>query len=101
MDNYNQFRTSTGQIISGEALQQACNQLAVWYDNQAVLVRQEDCFDSHVTQAAKDDYIKRYYTDTAQAVRERSNLANFTIWQKLNTILTGECVAFLPAGEAQ
>ena len=48
-----------------------------------------------------DIYAPSLYAAKVQAVRERSNLANFTIWQKLNTILTGECVAFLPAGEAQ
>ena len=91
-----EFVTHTGEIVTGDKLQAACDAVASWYDNQAVKVRDENAFASHVTQAAKDDYINRFYTQTAQAIRNRENLHHFYAWQRINTELTGECVGFLP-----
>ena len=50
---------------------------------------------SHVTREGVLAWASRCRDSAKQIINgERDN--NFTIWQRMNTYLTGECVAFLP-----
>lgn len=92
------FRTSTGEILTPDdpRLIDACEKVATQIEQSAVKVREENAFAFHVTQAEKDDYINRFYIDWAAKIRKRENLNDFSVWQRINTELTEECVAFLP-----
>lgn len=87
------FRTHTGEIVSGARLTEALASVANdWADN-ARAIRREDHYASHVTEAEKDQYL----TDDlafAETIRNGA-VTSFTIWQRVNTALTGECVALL------
>ena len=50
---------------------------------------------SHVTEAKKAD-IAISLRDNAREIVLGLHDGNFTIWQRMNTYLTGECIAFLP-----
>ncbi len=93
---FHSFRTHTGEIITGPRLQAACEAVATQMEASAIKVREEDAFAEHVTQSGKDDYIDRFYTQVAAKIRKQENLHNFSVWQRVNMELTGECVAFLP-----
>jgi len=87
------FRTHTGEIVTGEKLQKAIDEVAEYYRKLAVAIRKEDCYASHVTEEKKDQNMQEMI---ASADKLKDNLHNFTIWQKINTALTGECIGFLP-----
>jgi len=89
-----QFRTHDGQVITGEPLQRALNHVANWYIENAYTVRTEDAYASHVSEERKELNLAN---QLALAERIRAgNESGFWLWQRLNTFLTGECVAMLP-----
>ena len=88
------FRTHSGDIVTGEKLQAACEAVAQWYEENARAVRKEDAYASHVTEARKEQALLDKYA-WAEKVRQRKNLHNFSVWQRVNAELTGECVALL------
>lgn len=89
-----QFRTSKGETITGEQLQAACEKVAQWYEANALAVRNSNSYASHVTEARKDQKLAESY-DWAEKVRQGENLHNFSVWQRVNIELTGDCVAFM------
>jgi len=94
------FRTSNGEVVTGERLQAARDKTAETWDalGDAALIGKIP-FASHVTDAEIARYAKSQY-DCAKAIRSGLQDGNFTIWQRINTILTGECVPFLPPVKA-
>lgn len=88
------FKTHKGDIIEGDKLKEACEIEAQWIEANAKSVYESDNYASHVTEQEKLDALHRRY-DLAQSVREMKGLNNFTIWQRINTRLTGECIALL------
>ncbi len=88
-----QFRTHTGEIIQGEKLQSALNKVA---DNWQRVAVQSD-FPPHVTPEVVAEWNKRNF-ETAEKIRA-GKIDNFTLWQRVNTELTGECVALLPSNK--
>lgn len=91
----NSFRTHTGEIVTGERLQRALSSVAADWRANAHAIYQEDEYASHVTQETKDnDLAKRLAF--ADAIETGEENGGFTIWQRVNDYLTGECVAFLP-----
>lgn len=87
------FRTHTGEIVTGDRLASALNTVA---DDWAALghaIRKEDAYASHVTEKTKDDILLRDLA-FAETIR-RGEATSFTVWQRINTTLTGECVALL------
>lgn len=90
----NNFRTHTGEIVSGDRLAQACAKVADDWSEMAHAIRDKDEYAAHVTQEVKD---RNFDRDMETAARIRAgDVSSFTIWQRVNTVLTGECVAFLP-----
>lgn len=89
------FRTHTGEIVSEERFALASNAVADWYAENAKAIRREDAYASHVTRAVKEEAMAK---QLAQAERIRAGIEpiGFWLWQRINTELTGECVAFLP-----
>ena len=90
-----QFRTHTGEIVEGVRLQAAFAKVANDWRNLARAIRTEDAYASHVSEESKEadlvDMLKR-----ADAI-EAGEIGSFAIWQRIDTELTGRCVAFLPA----
>jgi len=93
--NMKTFQTHTGEIVTGERLNVAYGAVADWYVENAHGIKSENLYASHVTEKTKQDCL-----DTQLALAERIRLGiepmGFWLWQRLNTELTGECVAFLP-----
>lgn len=88
-----QFRTHTGQPVTSEALKAALAKVSRWYVRNAFAIRREDAYASHVTEEVK---VKRLREQLIFAHRVRHGyVGGFTIWQRVNQELTGECVALL------
>lgn len=88
------FKTHTGQIVSGKTLEQAF--ISVANDWQAIgyAIRKEDAYAPHVTEERKQEALDDMLLQ-ADKIRQ-GNITSFTIWQRINEKLTGECVALLP-----
>lgn len=84
------FRTYVGDLVTGERLQAALNAVAEDWAQMATAIRREDAYASHVTDAEKDEILERDLA-FSEAIR-RGEATGFTIWQRINTALTGECV---------
>jgi len=91
------FRTHTGEVVEGERLTAALHQVADEMERNAHAVRVQDRYASHVTTAQKDAYLLRALELAGQVRSSPNILMGFWLWQPLNTVLTGECVPFLPA----
>lgn len=88
------FRTHTGEIVTGERLQAALDATA---NDLAALgreIRSEDAYAPHVTEAEKDEILAADLA-LAESIRAGS-VKSFAVWQRVNMHLTGECVALLP-----
>lgn len=88
-----QFRTHTGEVVTGERLASALNAVADWYAENARAIRREDAYASHVTEETKERSLTEGLA-FAEQVR-RGEVGGFSVWQRINTHLTGECVALL------
>ena len=89
------FKTHKDETVTGEALQKARNTVADFWRDNAIAIRKEDLYAKHVSEETKE---KRLQDQLAQAERIRAGTEpmGFWLWQRLNTELTGECIAFLP-----
>ena len=90
----NSFETHTGEIVTGQPLQDALDKVASDWEELAKSVRKEDDYASHVSEFTKDD-ILRIQLVRAESIRN-GEIRSFAIWQRVNTYLTGDCVALLP-----
>ena len=93
MDNL-VFRTHNGELVSGAKLLKAINKVA---DDRVALykaIRKEDAYASHVTEQQKDEILLKDLAYASQ-IRSGEHLNNFTVWQLVNTVLTGECIGLL------
>ena len=87
------FRTHTGEMVTGERLASALNAVADWYAENARAIRREDTYASHVTEETKERLLTEGLAFAAQV--RRGEVGGFSVWQRINTHLTGECVALL------
>lgn len=88
------FRTHTGRVVTGDTLQAALNKVADDWVQLAHDIRREDAYASHVTEAEKDDALAQMVSRAAEI--RAGKVGSLTIWQRVNTELTGECVSLLP-----
>lgn len=88
-----QFKTHTGEIVTGDRLQKALNTVADFWADNARAIRKENRYASHVTEDRKEKNLKDQL-ERAEQIRG-GDIGSFTIWQRVNTELTGECVALL------
>ena len=91
------FRTHNGEVLTPDnpRLVAACESVAQWYENNAHAIRRKDRYAKHVTEERKEENLQRQL-EYAESIRQRENLNNFSVWQRVNAELTGECIAFLP-----
>ena len=87
------MRTHLGEIIPDETLKAALKKVAADVRESARIGRTEK-YASHITEEQKDVFMQKKLdlADDIEAGRARG----FWLWQRVNTIVTGECVAFLP-----
>ena len=88
-----EFTTHLGEKVTGQKLAEALGAVA---DDWAALgraIRDADDYASHVTEAQKDENLRRDL-ERAKEIR-KGFVESFTIAQRLNEKLTGECVALL------
>lgn len=84
------FTTHTDEIIEGYRLVNALNKVADDWQELAHKIR-VGSYASHVTENTKDETLQRGL-EFAEKIRN-GYFDNFTIWQRVNAELTGECVA--------
>lgn len=89
------FRTHTGEVITGESLDRALNVVADFWENNAHAIYAEDEYGSHVSEKTKRDALERQL-EQSKRIRAGTEPMGFWLWQRINTELTGECIAFLP-----
>lgn len=94
MDNL-VFRTHKGDLIGGQTLIDAIEKVAAERVKLYQAIRKEDAYAPHVTEQQKDEILLKDLAYASQ-IRSGQHLNNFTVWQLVNTVLTGECVGFLP-----
>lgn len=90
------FRTHTGEIVTGARLTDALTAVANDWAANARGIRAEDRYASHVTEERKEENMQRQL-EQAERIRDGLEPIGFTFWQRINTKLTGECIGFLPA----
>lgn len=88
-----QFRTHAGEIVEGERLNAALAKVSDDWRQLGFDIANEDAYAPHVTQAEKDANLKSTLEE-ADAI-QAGKVQSFTIWQRVNEALTGECVALL------
>lgn len=87
------MRNHRGEIIPEETLQAALKKVAADVRESARIARTEK-YASHITEDQKDEFMQKKL-DLADEI-EAGTARGFWLWQRVNTIVTGECVAFLP-----
>lgn len=87
--------THTGKIIEGDELKQYLAIVANGLRANANAIHVEDKYASHITKEQKEQYLKKRL-DYANEVENGQHNKNFAIWQKLDYIIEGTSVAFLP-----
>lgn len=95
----NAFRTHDNRAITGPQFMAACKAVADDWRNLAHAIRREDRYASHVTEERKEENLQNMLVSADKI--EAGIVDNFTIWQRVNTKLTGECVGFLPPAKAR
>ena len=85
-----EFITSKKEIVKGEKLISAIESVKKDLINLAYAIKKENCYASHVTEKQKIDILNN---SLKSANNIYNKLHNFTIWQRINQKLTGECVA--------
>lgn len=93
MEPISQFRTHTGEIVKGQRLQDALNKVGDDWETLAMDIRAEDAYASHVTELQKGLFLAKMVYDADQI--RAGYVESVTIAQRINTELTGECIALL------
>ena len=88
------FQTHTREIVKGRRLKDALNHVADFWRDNAIAIRESDDYASHVTEARKDENMNSQIR-SSEYIRA-GHVESFTISQRVNTYLTGECIALLP-----
>lgn len=88
------FKTHNGQVVEGEQLQQVLNDVANDWLAITYGIRGEDHYASHVTEEQKNENFRKGL-ETAERIRNGKETGLWCL-QRINTKLTGECIALLP-----
>lgn len=89
------FKTHTGETPSQDQFLAACKQVAEDYRENGNAILAENAFASHVTEEQRLAFVQLHNFDVADEV-ECGEITSMTTWQRVNEVLTGECVALLP-----
>lgn len=90
-----EFRTHTGEIVTGKRLAAAQERVADWWSDNAHGIYTENAYAAHVSEDTKKALLQRGL-ERAESIRAGLEPMGFWLWQRINTELTGECVALLP-----
>lgn len=88
------FTTHKRETISGPGLQNALNKVADDWAALGEAIYKENAYADHVPESVKLLNREEHYTRAAEI--RAGEVKSFTIWQRVNEVLTGECVALLP-----
>lgn len=91
---YTKHITHKRETINGQILQNALNKVSDFYLKNAYMIRKEDRYADHVTEQQKDEYLLEGL-EFASSVKS-GNKTGFSVWQRVNTEITCECVTLLP-----
>ena len=89
------MKLHTGKILTDTGIAEALKKVANDLRENGYAIHSENAYASHVTQEEKERYLQERL-GYANEVEKGLHNSNFTIWQRVDTMLTGECVAFLP-----
>lgn len=90
-----QFRDSNGRSVTSAELQVALDHVAEDWLLMGFNVYMMDEYPAHVSESAKQARYEKG-KEVSERIRDGRELNNFTIRQRVNTYLTGDCVALLP-----
>lgn len=87
------FKDSNGKLYESDdqRLINALNQVADDWLFMSLKIRLNDKYAPHVTEQVKNERLLSSIEDSRK-IRNGVSSGNFTIWQRVNTVLTGECV---------
>jgi len=91
------FVTHTEEVVSGQRLVDAINKVA---DNMVVGYNKQrhEYYAPHITEKQKDEFLVKNLK-YAEEVRQGQHLNNFSIWQRIDTELTGETAPLFASSE--
>jgi len=89
------MRTHKGEPVSPVDLRRARQHVAQWRRENAKAIRLCGDYASHVSESEKDSTLQ-YSLGYADEIESGQHDNNFSVWQRMNTFLTGECIGFLP-----
>ena len=89
------FYTHNREPITGKRLEDARREVAQDCRELAHAIRMEDAYASHVTECQKDTILADGLAQADAIERGDRSVNSFTLWQRINQKLTGECVAML------
>ena len=90
------MKTHNGKKIIGQQLINARTHAAKGNDNYAkAIMTNKMSFPPHVTRE-KQIEIADHQLAYAKEIRAGKHDSNFTIWQRMDTFITGKCIGFLP-----
>ena len=88
------FQTHDKREVTGQEFENACQKVGDWLENLAHDIYNGDSWAAHVTQETKDIMLAKRLEHVARV--KSGDITTFADWQRINTELTGECIAFLP-----
>ncbi len=91
------FRTHTGEIVTGQRLQDALIEVGNDWAQIGIQAKAKnyDDWPAHVSDEVKQEFTDKHIRH-GEEIKRGEGCDNFTIWQRINNVLTGECVALLP-----
>ena len=93
MEKFKIFVDSNGVIHKCENMQEVLSKVANDWEQLGYDIKKQNLYASHVTEETKQKDLQKHI-DTANEIRN-GVINSFTIWQRVNTELTGNCVALL------
>ncbi len=87
------FKTHTGEIVTHERFMEACKCVAADMRENAHAIFEEDAYAAHITPGQKQEFLAKSLANADEV--EAGKVDNFTIWQRVNQAITGQCVALL------
>ena len=89
------MKLSNGKTLSPEELTKALQTVSADMVKLAEAIYKEDAYASHVTAATKKSILGKalvYASDVGKGLHTN----NFTIWQRVDYLITGKSIALLP-----
>lgn len=88
------FRDSNGITHNIKDIQHVFDKVGNDWERLGYAIRRGDTYADHVTEEMKDNILQKRIV-AANEIRN-GIVDSFTIWQRINEELTGQCVALLP-----